>query len=71
MNRYSYYFINHSKKEFSLFANNVSIMKGIADAINISLGWTAEDDIRLGSEDLNDLSCLKYLDEVRYHLAKN
>ena len=66
----SYYFINHSRKEFALFANNVPIKKGIAEAVNSSLGWTTRDDIHIGAEDRNTVTYLEYLDALKYRLAK-
>jgi hypothetical protein len=66
----SYYFINHSRKEFALFANNMPIKKGIAEAINSSLGWSLQDDIRIGAEDRDTVTYLEYLDMLKYKLAK-
>jgi hypothetical protein len=67
---YTYYFINHTRKEFALFAKQYTILTALAHTVKTSLGWTLEDDIRIGSEGLDNNICLEYLDELRYNLAK-
>jgi len=66
----AYYFINHSRKEFTCFSNRISICKALANALKESAGWSVDDDIRLGSEGLHDVECLKELDDMRYCIAK-
>jgi hypothetical protein len=62
----SYYLINHTRKEFSLYSNKVSLHTVLSEA----LGWKDTDDIRIDSENRNEVTCLERLDTLRYTLAK-
>lgn len=70
MSEQAYYFINHTRKEFIFFSKKISIVKALSDAINSSVGWTEEDDIRIDSEAYNSTSCIEYLDTMRYCMSK-
>ena len=66
----SFYFINHSRKEFTLFSNSVSICKSLSEALKTNIGWSETDDIRIGSENYNETTCLEYIDDLKYTLSK-
>ena len=61
----SYYFINHTRKEFAYFdTETLTIFKILEIALKNYVGWTSTDDIRIDSE-LSD-SC-----ELVMHLINN
>jgi hypothetical protein len=70
MSTQAYYFVNHSRREFSFFTKHISITKTLSDAIINNIGWSATDDIRIESEGYNDTKCLEYLDNLKYTMAK-
>lgn len=70
MSQQSFYFINHSRKEFTFFSNQVSICKSLSEALHNNIGWTETDDIRVGSENYNETTCLQYIDDLKYTLSK-
>lgn len=66
----TYYFINHTRKEFYFLRTNISICKTLADVLQNNIGWIDTDDIRIRGEFSNTSSCLSYLDNIRYTFAK-
>jgi len=69
MSNQSFYFINHSRKEFSCFKNNTSIANLIKEALKNNIGWSEKDDIRVCSEITDEQTCIKYFDDMRYKIA--
>ena len=61
-----YYFINHTRKEFIFFSQNISIIKALHEAIASSQGWTNDDDIRIGQDE----AAIEYLDANRFTISK-
>jgi len=70
MNQYTYYFINHTRKEFYFLTANISICKTLSDVLQNNIGWIGTDDIRIGCENFTESTCIKYLDDVKYTYAK-
>lgn len=70
MNNHNYYLINHSRNEFDLLSKDMSVYKALKLALRENLGWLETDDIRIGSEDINSVSCLEYLNDIRYKISK-
>ena len=69
MSNQSFYFVNHSRKEFSCFKNNAPIRNLINDALKKNIGWIDSDDIRVCSEITDEQTCIKYFDDIRYKIA--
>jgi hypothetical protein len=70
MDNRTYYLINHSRNEFDLLSKDFSLYKALKIALKENLGWLETDDIRIGSEDNNSVSCLEYLNDIRYKISK-
>ena len=65
-----YYFVNDSRQEFCSFTNSISIVKALNDALTYNVGWHATDSIHIGSDKVDEATCLMYLDSKRYTHAK-
>jgi len=70
MEENTYYFINHSRKEFYFLSAKISICKTLSDVLQNNIGWIDTDDIRVGCEISNKSTCVKYLDDMKYTYAK-
>ena len=62
----SYFFINHTKKEYCLFDNNESIIASIELAIYKNLKWESTDDIRVEFQDSNSTAVWEQMGEEGY-----
>ena len=70
MDHYTYYFINHTRKEFYFLTNKISICKAISDSLQNNIGWVDTDNIHIGSEKSSESTCIEYLDTIKYTFAK-
>jgi len=57
----TYYFINHTHKEFCVFDNNSSVMKSLENVIKAYINWSLMDDIRIDTDLPTSTIVLEYL----------
>ena len=57
----SYYFINHTRKEFCSFDNNKPIFQELTEALHWNIGWTFQDFIHIDKELSNSTVLIEYL----------
>ena len=67
----SYYFVNHSRKEFIYFSKNISVVEALNDVLNNYVGWSDKHNIRIDSEAHDSTECLERMDDMRYTIAKD
>jgi hypothetical protein len=56
-----YYFVNHTRKEFCLFDNEISISFSMSNAIANNPGWKNTDTICIDSELAGETSLIEFL----------
>ena len=63
----SYYFVNHTCKEFCYFDENVQIFQELINVVNVNEGWTIYDEIKVDVELYGDTHLIEYLtNELNY-----
>ena len=63
----SYYFINHTRKEFCQFGMEVSVLIAMKSVMNDKTGWTTNHNIRVHTEDSESEALYKeYVDNEEY-----
>ena len=56
-----YYFVNHTRKEFCLFDNKISVFFSLNNAIENNPGWKNTDNITIESELAGESSLIEFL----------
>lgn len=57
----SYYFVNHTRKEFCTFDNDISIFLSITNAIEQNNGWKNTDNITIESELSGETALVEFM----------
>ena len=67
MSPQSYYFVNHTRKEFCLFDNRMSIFRSLELALANNMGWQKTDTIYVDSQGASDTHMWEhYVNDLAY-----
>jgi len=56
-----YYFINHTRRQFCLFDNEISVFFSVSNALNTNPGWKDTDSISIDCEPAGSTDLVEYL----------